>query len=129
MAGEQHRTPALAKATDEGTHLRHPGRVHPVRRLVEDEELRILEQRAGDAEPLLHAERVGREPVAGPPRQVDLLQHPRDPCLEDTGVPGEEAQVVAAGKEWVEGGRFDEGTDPGEPVRRAGSGAEHHGAP
>ena len=39
-------------------HLGHAGRVEPVRRLVEDQQLRVLEQRGGDAEPLLHAERV-----------------------------------------------------------------------
>ena len=41
-------------------HLAHAGRVEAVGRLVEDEQLRVLEQRRGDAEPLLHAQRVRR---------------------------------------------------------------------
>ena len=41
-------------------HLGHAGRVEPVGRLVEDQQLRVLEQRGGDAESLLHPQRVGR---------------------------------------------------------------------
>ena len=40
-------------------------RVEAVDRLVEDQGLRVAEQRRGDAEPLAHAEREAARPLAG----------------------------------------------------------------
>ena len=51
--------PVPAKAADQRAHLAHALRVEPVGGLVEDQQLGVAEQRGGDAEALLHAERVG----------------------------------------------------------------------
>ena len=40
----------------------HPGRVEPVHRLVQDQQLRVAEQAGGDAQALAHAHRVLRRP-------------------------------------------------------------------
>ena len=85
-------------------HLGHAGRVEPVRRLVEDQQLRVLEQRGGDAEALLHAQRVGR----GRGRRRGRSARPRRARRRRAraahpGVAGEHAQVVAPGQVRVEG--------------------------
>ena len=62
-------------------HRDDPGRVEAVRRLVEEEEPRVAEERGGDPEPLLHPERVGLDLVAGPIAQPDELEQLLDPRL------------------------------------------------
>ena len=53
-----------------------PDRVKAVGGLVEDQHLRIAEQRVGDPEPLAHAERVLRDALARRARvEVDELEH------------------------------------------------------
>jgi hypothetical protein len=49
-------------------------RIEPSARLIEQEQPRIVEQGAGDAEALLHAQRVARDLVAGPVSQPDQLE-------------------------------------------------------
>ena len=75
VAGEHDRAPALGERADERAHLGHAGRVEPVGGLVEDQQLRVLEQRGGDAEALLHAHRVGPSAVAGAVAQPGLGEH------------------------------------------------------
>ena len=97
-----------------------PTRVHAVRRLVEDEELGVLEERRRDPEALLHPERVGPEAVAGPGGQVDFLDDLRgDARLGNPGVAGEDAQVVAAGQVRIEGRRLDQRAEAAEPFGRS----------
>ena len=96
--------PPLAERADERAHLGHAGRVEPVGRLVEDQQLRVLEQRGGDAEPLLHAQRVrsrsGRRRASVSPTSSSTRL---DASPGHAGVAGEHAQVVAAGEVRVEG--------------------------
>ena len=67
--------PALAdEAAEQVQHLDHAQRVDRGRRLVEDQDVGILDQRVGDAEPLEHAPRVGVDPVIGPGGQPDLVE-------------------------------------------------------
>jgi hypothetical protein len=56
VAREEDGAPAAPKAANERTHFGHPRGIHPVGGLVEDQELRVLEQRSGHAEALLHSE-------------------------------------------------------------------------
>ena len=81
----------MPEVPDEPAHLGHAGGVHAVGRLVEDQELGVLEQRAGDPEPLLHPERVRPESVGAPRGEVDLFQDSLDPRLRSAGVAGEDA--------------------------------------
>jgi hypothetical protein len=64
----------------EGAQPAHAGRIEPVRRLVEDQELWLAEQGCGEAEPLAHAERVGPHPPLGCAAQFDQLEHLPDPA-------------------------------------------------
>ena len=105
-----------------------PRRIEAVRRLVEDQQVGVLEQRRGDAEPLLHPLRVRPEAVAGPLAETDLFEGRRDPLLRHAGVTGEHAQVVARREERVQGRGLDHRSDPRQPLGRAGRGAEHDGA-
>ena len=55
VRGEQHRAALGDEAADHGAELVDAGRVEAVGGLVEDQQLGVGEQRAGDAEPLAHA--------------------------------------------------------------------------
>lgn len=57
VAGEEDRTALTREAPEEAAHPEHAFRVHAVDRFVEHQHRRITEQRDGDPEPLLHAER------------------------------------------------------------------------
>jgi hypothetical protein len=52
-----------------------PLRVEAVRRLVENQKLRVAEQRRGETEPLPHPERVALGAPAGGIGQLDHAQH------------------------------------------------------
>ena len=65
VAGDQDRLAPVGEAAHRRPDLVDARRVESVGRLVEDQQVRVLEQGRGDGEPLLHAERVGPEPVLG----------------------------------------------------------------
>jgi len=79
MARDEHGALALAELDDQVPHVGHALGVQPVGRFVEDEQLRLLQQGGGDAEPLLHAHRVGAELVLGAGCQLDLVERGADP--------------------------------------------------
>jgi len=56
VRGDDHRPPVPAEVTQELPDFHDPGRVEPIRGLVEDEELGVGEERRGDPEALLHAQ-------------------------------------------------------------------------
>ena len=62
---------------------RMPGRIEPGRRLVEQEQARIAEERRGDPEPLAHPVRVPADPVAGAVAQLDDVEHLVDAAARD----------------------------------------------
>ena len=53
--------------------------IEPVGRLVENEKLRFVQERNGDRQPLLHAERELIRKLPSGSRQADELEHLRDP--------------------------------------------------
>ena len=67
--------PWAAKRPQELTHPADALRVQTVGRLVEDEHLRVADHRGGDAQPLLHAQRVPLELALRGRREADQLQH------------------------------------------------------
>ena len=86
----------MAQLSYQLPHLRHPRRVHAVRGLIQDEQLGVAQQSVRDAQPLLHAQRVGAELAVGSAGQANLVQQPAD-CVRATR-PGdalEEPQIVA----------------------------------
>ena len=69
-----HRAAAVGDRADQRAHVLHADGVEAVGRLVEDDELGVADQRGGDAETLLHPERVRADAVAaatGEPDEID----------------------------------------------------------
>jgi len=58
MAGYEHRLAVGGEAAHERAEPANAFRVEPVRGLVQDQQLRVAEQRAGEPEPLPHPKRV-----------------------------------------------------------------------
>ena len=54
--------------------LRAGQRIEAVGRLVEDEQLRVVQHRLGQAQPLEHALGIGPHGILGPLGQADLFQ-------------------------------------------------------
>ncbi len=107
VARQQDRHPALVhEPAEQVEDLDDADRVDRGGRLVEDEHVRILDERVGDAEALEHAPRVRVHAVVGAVGQADLLEHLID---RGVGLGGRDAvelrrvaQVLAAGHVAVE---------------------------
>ena len=104
VAGQQHGAAAVGVALEQATHPADAGRVEAVGRLVEDQHGRVAEQGVGDAEPLLHAERV----VAQPALRLGLVEGDQVEHLVDAGVGqahglGADGEDLAAGAAGVLG--------------------------
>jgi hypothetical protein len=114
-----------AKATTEPTAIGTRGpsgypRVQAVDRLVEHQHRRVAEQRGGDAEPLLHAERETADPAPG------HRLEPGQPQDRGDTLPGypvglrDRPQVRPGGPAGVQGGRVEQRADlaqrPDQPV-------------
>ena len=65
----QHGAARAGQRADQRPHLAHALGVEAVGRLVEDQQVGVAEQRGGDAEPLLHAQRVAAVAVVAPVRR------------------------------------------------------------
>ena len=74
MAGHEHRLSFGGEVTEGLAHGHDPRRVEPVGRLVEQEEPGVAEQRRGDAQSLLHAERVAGDLVGRPLAEAHQLE-------------------------------------------------------
>ena len=66
---------------EQGLHLDAGPRIEAARRLVEDQHRRIVDQRLGHAQPLLHAARQAVDIVVALVPQVEQLQHVVDDLL------------------------------------------------
>src|SRR5262245_7594527 len=64
-----------ARPPDEGEHLVPPGRVQSVRRFVEEQELRVVDERLGELDPLLHAGRIAADRSIALLEQADVAEH------------------------------------------------------
>ena len=95
VAGEEDRPPLGGERAKQLAEPADALRVEPVRRLVEDEHLRVAEQRAGQAEPLAHAERVPADAPSGRVREIDELEHFLHSRARDARRRREHPQVIA----------------------------------
>ena len=123
VRGEEHR-PALAdQRADHLAELEDAGRVEAVRRLVEDQQLRVGEQAARDAEALAHALRVGRHPLVGALGEADARERAVDPG-ERLGPAhgGDDPKVLAPGEVVVEVRLLDDRADARERFARVAPG-------
>ena len=76
VAREDDRDPELrAGSPDEVEHLVAAGRIEPVRRLVEEQQPRVVDERLGQLDPLLHAGRIAADRPVALLVQADVAQH------------------------------------------------------
>ena len=114
--GRQHDGATLGhERLDHVADVEHAGRVEPVHRLVEDQQLGIAEQARGDAQPLAHAHGVLRHLVVGAVQDADALERRLDAALGRrlTGR-RQDLQVLATGQVAVEAGLVDDRADAGQ---------------
>ena len=108
VAREQDGPFARAQTADQGAHLDDALRVEAVGWLVENHELRVLDQRGRDGQALLHPHRVGAEAILGSVHQVDLLERRVDAAMGNPGVIGDNLEILATGEIGPERRRLDE---------------------
>ena len=126
MAGDEDGAPLVGEPPQQRADPQDAVEVEAVDRLVEQEHLRVAEQRGGDAEPLPHAERVPLDPTAGGAGEADLLEHLVDAADADAVGPGGDAQVVAAPAAGVHGARVEQGADLAQRLGEGADGAAEH---
>ena len=116
------------EAAEQVAHLAHADRVEAVGRFVEHEQRRIAEQGGGDAEPLLHAERVLAEAVAGPIGEPDEVEHLGDAPHVVPAETGEDTEVLDGGERGPQRRAFDERADLAEVALGSVERLAEHGA-
>ncbi len=115
VRGEQDRTALGDEATDHVAELAYSSWVEPVRRLVQNEELWVGEQAAGNSEPLAHSERVALHALVGPLREPGSGECAIDARVRFRLAGGcDHRQVLSAGQVAVEAGLLDDRAHPGE---------------
>ena len=107
----EHRAALGGQVAQQPAQPGHAGRVETVGRLVEDQHLRVAEQRRGQPEALAHAERVAADPAVRVGGQADLVEDLVDPRGREPGEPRGDPQVVAARAAGVEAGRLQHRAD------------------
>ena len=111
VARHEHGAALGAEAAQQLADLADAGRVEPVRRFVEHEQRRVLEQRGREAEPLLHAERVAAHFVVAAFGEADELEHRLDARRRDAVDRAEQPQVLAPRHRREQRGGLDDRTD------------------
>ena len=115
MAGQQNGHAGTRQRSDERPDLVRAGRVERIGWLVEDEHFRIFEQRAGQAEPLLHTKRIGTDPITRAIGQPDLLEDRHNPLVRRlVRRQSDDSQIVEATQVGIERRRLDQRPDPAE---------------
>ena len=112
VGGEQDGAASVGVVTQQSPHPADPGRVEAVGRLVEDQHLRLADQRGRDAEALPHPEGV----VANPPgrllwREADQGEHFLNAAAGETHEPLGDGEDLPAGATGVLGGRVEQHPD------------------
>jgi hypothetical protein len=79
VRGEQHRASLADQLADQLPKLENAGRVKPVHRLVQDQQLGVRQQATRDAEALAHAKRIRVDAVISPRREPNTRQRAVDP--------------------------------------------------
>src|SRR5204862_6542936 len=116
------------EAADQVAHLAHAHRIESVGGLVENEQLRVAQKSARDAEPLLHPERVLAETVADPIGEADEIEHLGNARRALPAQVSEHSQVLDRGERGPERGTFDECSDAPEITVRLIERLAEHGA-
>ena len=112
----QHDRAALGhERQDHLSHVLHAGRVEPVHRLVQDEQLGVADQTGGHPEALAHPHGVLRHLVVGAVEDAHPFEGRPDAVAGRrlTGG-GEDLEVLPPGQMAVEPRLVDDGSDPGQ---------------
>ena len=118
VRGEQHGAALGDELADQVAELEDAGGIEAVDRLVEDQQLGVAEQAAGDAEALAHAERVAADLVVGPAAEADALERGVDAAVGAlVARRGVDVQVLAAGEMAVEARLLDDRADARQRLR------------
>ena len=117
MTGDQHGGPVVGQVADQVPNLAGPLRVEPVGRLVEDEQIPRHQQRAGDRQPLSHAQGVRPVALAGRRQQAHPVEGgvdaPPSGVRIGEAISGiESGQIGAPGEVGVEGRPLHQCADP-----------------
>ncbi len=103
VARHQHRPATCGVGTEQVAQRSGALGIEPVARLVEDEHLRLTEERSSKAEALTHAKRVGARSSVRCVGEPDLFEHLVHPRVRGTGGIGQKHQMVAAASARVKG--------------------------
>ena len=133
VARHQDGRPSLTcERAQELSNLYDPGWVEPVRRFVENQQFRVVEQGAGKSEPLEVAERERPRRTARVLTEPELLNSPVHgrPVARVLETPGH-FEVLAYGESWIRGRAFHKMADPSPQAGRLGvdAPAEQLGVP
>ena len=122
VAAQEDRAPFVARQSpDQRPHLPDAGDVQPVGGLVQDHQLRIVEQSGGDAQPLLHAGGEALNPLVHGAAETDLIEQgvgASGVSSPDHGA--QHRQVLASGEEGIEGPAIDQRAHAGQLSRMGG---------
>jgi hypothetical protein len=112
MIRDQHGAATGREGTKEVAQPAHAFRVEPVCRLVEDQQLRIAEQRRGQSEPLPHSQGVALDATARGSVQLHQTQHFVDAHIWQARRSAQRAQVIAPGSPRMEVRSLEHRPDP-----------------
>ena len=112
----------LGQAADQLADLDHSSRIKTIRRFVQHQQLRLVEQCPGERQPLQIAERKGSSAAPRIRLQAELGDHPvhRRP-IRHAGQAAGHVQVLRDGQLGIGGRTLDEVADPSPQVGRSGS--------
>ena len=74
VTGQENRTAVTGEPPDDVTDFTHTLRIESVGGLIEYHELRVPHHRAGDHQPLFHAQRIGTVPVVPPVKMSEAVK-------------------------------------------------------
>lgn len=120
VGGDEDGTALGRQRADGVTHPADALRVEAVDGFVEDEVLRIAEQGAGEAEALLHAERVAAHFLGRRLGEPDDREALLDPAVGNAGAAGEDAQVGPSAAGGAEPAGVEQGAGDGGLVGQGG---------
>jgi hypothetical protein len=81
VRGEKERRAAESQRAQQRSQHAGAARIHADHRLVDDEELRLVQQRRGECQPLLHAVRIAFDELAAPFGQIEEAEQLLEACL------------------------------------------------
>src|SRR5262245_8428373 len=114
VARDEHGPALGGERAERLAHPTYPFGVEADRRLVQDEDRRIAEQRGGDSEALAHAEREGACASTGDVRESDEPQYVVRAAAGDAVALGDPAEMAARRAAGMHGSRVEQRADDGE---------------